>query len=475
MRILLVQPNFQGGIVGFRVNAFAEPLALEMLAALVPDHDCEILDTRVDGDLQGALERFAPDVVATTALTTEVYEARKILATAKRFSPDIFTVVGGHHATLLPQDFCAPYVDAVGMGEGEMAFPALIRELGGARQLRHVPNLVWRDPDRGYVCNSRVFPSRDLDTLPLPRRDLVARYRPEYFWLFHQPDTCVATSQGCSYRCNFCSVWQFYEGRTRQMTARRVLEEIKAVESLHMTFVDDNFMLNFRREKEIVDLLEAEGIKHRYSMECRADSIARHPELIEQWVKNGLYGILVGLEGGSDKMLGDVNKKISIETNNAALKVLRDHGVITWGSFIVDPDWDLDDFKALRDYMNKQDISFMQITVLTPLPGTQLYEKRKHELLTHDYRCYDNLHAILPTRLPREEFYQQYARLYQQPTFGPYYDLISQGRMTMEQYRLGSRWIKTMSNWESFLPNDPILGHLEPVPPLAEVQIQPCG
>jgi radical SAM superfamily enzyme YgiQ (UPF0313 family) len=435
-----------------------EPLALEILAAAVPDHEVAILDMRLQGDLAAALEQFAPDVVAVTALTTEVYAAQAVLAAAKAWAEEVFTVVGGHHATLLPEDFCLRSVDAICLGEGEFVFPRLIEALAAGRGLGNVPNLVWRDRDGRFVRSGRVFPPLDMNSMPLPRRDLVAKYRPNYFWLFNKPDTAVATGRGCPYRCNFCSVWEFYGGRCAQMSVERVLQELRAVDTTHLTFVDDNFLLNHRREAALAQAIKAEGIRHRFSMECRTDSIARHPELIEQWVEVGLYGVLLGLEGVSDRMLKHVNKHNTTRANEEAVRILRANGVMTWCAFLVDPDWTADDFSALRDYLARMDIGLMQFTILTPLPGTQLYQQRKDELLTRDYRCYDTLHAVLPTRLPREEFYRQYASLYLQPRFGPYYDLVRQGKLSIEECRRGFQMLRTMGRWELYLENDPILG-----------------
>jgi hopanoid C-3 methylase len=464
VRILLVQPEFRSGSIGFRLAALPEPLALELLAAMVPDHEVALLDMRLEADLTAALEQFAPDVVAVTALTTEVYAAQNVLATAKAWAKEIFTVAGGHHATLLPEDFQLPTVDAICLGQGELVFPALIEALAAKRTLQHVPNLVWRDGDGHFVRNGRTPAQLDMDAIPVPRRDLVAKYRPHYFWLFNRPDSSVATGRGCPYRCNFCSVWEFYGGQYAQMSADRVLAELRTVETAHLTFVDDNFMLNHRRDAFLAQAIKAEGISHSYSMECRTDTIARHPKLVEQWVDVGLYGMLLGLEGASDQTLRRVNKNNQAHANDEAVRILRANGVITWAAFLVDPDWSVDDFQALREYVTRMDIGFMQFTVLTPLPGTQLYREKRQELLTGDYRCYDTLHAVVPTRLPREEFYRQFAMLYQQPRFAPYYDLINRGKLSMDDCRRGYEMVQNMCRWEHYLENDPVLGKREPLP-----------
>ena len=457
MRILLVQPDVADSF-GFRVAALPEPLHLEMAAAIVPEHDVRILDMRLDNDLDSALKTFWPELVAVTALTPEVYVAQDILRQVKSFASEIFTVVGGHHATLLPEDFFLPQVDAVAIGEAEVMFRNLVQAVADRRGLEDVPSIVWRNRDGVFVRNDLSKDRIDLGDLPMPRRDLTESYRSEYFFLFDKPDTSVATSRGCPYRCNFCSVHEFYRGSVNQMPPQRVVSEISTVSTDHITFVDDNFLMNHKRENAIADLVRSEGIRLRYSMECRTDSIVRHPELVAKWVDIGLYAVLLGLEGGSDKTLKSVAKSCSVETNNQAIKILHDNGVIIWGAFIVDPDWTEDDFKRLRDYVSEKEITHTQFTVLTPLPGTQLHRNLRDKLLTSDYSCFDTLHAVLPTRLPREKFYQNFASLYRQSDIGPYYDLVQAGKMTIENCRHGKAMLDTMAAWERYIEKDPVLG-----------------
>ena len=458
MRILLVHPECHTTDIGFRLAAMPEPLALEMLAACVPDHEVRILDMRVEANLAAVLQGFAPEMVGVTALTTEVYAAQAVLRSAKEFAPDTFTVVGGHHATLAPQDFYLHYVDAIALGEGELVFPQLVEAVARRRGLKNVPNLVWRGRDGGFIRNARPEPVLEMDSLALPRHDLVKQYRQEYFFLFDKPDSSVATGRGCPYQCNFCSVWEFYGRRTRQMSPGRVLQELAACDTEHVTFVDDNFLMNYKREDAIADLIKAEGMQMRFSMECRTDSIVRRPELVAKWVDVGLYAVLMGLEGASDEILTSVNKKNTSKVNDEAIRIMHDNGVIIWGAFIVDPDWEEDDFKRLRDYVTEKEITHTQFTVLTPLVGTELYRQRRADLLTTDYGCYDTLHSVLPTRLPREEFYKHFASLYQQTDLGPYYDLVREGKLTIDDCRRGKRMLDTMSRWEFYIDKDPILG-----------------
>lgn len=457
MRILLIQPRLHGQSVGFQLVARPEPLALELLAAMVPDHDVAILDLRIEEDLEATLQAFPPDVVGVTLLTTEVYAAQAVIEAVKTHNPDIFTVVGGFHVSLVPSDFFLPSVDAIGLGEGEAVFPQLIEALASGCELKQVPNLIWQDRDGQFVRNGRSFAQAVADRVPLPRRDLVQQHRDQYFFLFGRPDTYIATSRGCPYRCNFCSVWKFYEGRTCQLSTQQVLQDIRTVTTEHIAFADDNFMMNARRENAIADRLRAEGLSHRYLMECRSDSVVRHPDLVEKWARLGLHTVLLGLEATSDGMLDSVRKKTNVQMNDQAIRILQDNGVMIWGAFIVDPQWQADDFERLQDYVRRRKISHTQFTILTPLPGTPLYEEKYDELLTHDPTCFDTLHAVLPTRLPREEFYQRYANLYRQRDLGDYYDMVRRGQLTVEDVRRGNEIYKAMSSWELYAENDPVL------------------
>ena len=207
------------------------------------------------------------------------------------------------------------------------------------------------------------------------------------------------------------------------------------------------------------------GVRPRNCATCgRTDSIARHPELVKKWVDVGLYAVLLGLEG-SASTLEAVNKKTTVEINDQAIKILQDNGVIIWGAFIARPEWDAADFKRLADYVRSRNITHTQFTVLTPLPGTELYNQWRDRLLTTDYTCYDALHAVVPTKLPREEFYRNMAELYRQINLAPYFDMIRNGKLTIANMKQGRDMLAAMSQWENYARNDPILRPQGPAAP----------
>ncbi|MCX5683380.1 MAG: cobalamin-dependent protein [Planctomycetota bacterium] len=465
MKILLVQPPPPPDYIGFRRAALPEPLALESIGAIaLPDHDVRILDLRLSDDLQATLDEFQPDLVAVTCLTTEVYSAQDVLKKVKAWRPEVFTLAGGLHASLLPEDFHGDYVDAIVVGEGEITFKELLDTLGDApakrspEALAKIDGLTWRRPDGEWVLNPprKLMPS--LDSLPMPARHLTARYAKDYFFLFDNPHTIAATSRGCPFKCNFCSVWKFYHKKCRYQSAERVVAEVETAVTRTISFVDDNFLANVPRAHKIADIIRERGIKKEFGMQARTDTISKHPDLLKKWREIGLETVLIGFESASQEKLDSVAKGATVEQNERAMDLLNSLGVLMWGAFIVDPQFTHEDFKQLKTYREEKSIIYPQFTILTPLPGTDLYRDRYNELVTHDYRLFDALHAVLPTRLPREEFYKEFAGLYRPDNPGLVYDWISTGRITMERARKARKILMELGNYENFLQGERAVG-----------------
>jgi radical SAM superfamily enzyme YgiQ (UPF0313 family) len=433
-------------------------------AVACPNHDVRLLDMRIEQCLAETMAEFKPDLVAVTCLTTEVYNAQDLLKEVRATDPHVFTVVGGLHASLLPADFQVPYVDAIVIGEGERTFAHLLEVLDKAlpdrpgEKLAGVPGLAWKQSDGTWAFNEvrPIMPS--LDALPVAARHLAARYTDKYFFLFDQPHACISTSRGCPFKCNFCSVWKFYQKKCRYMSAERVLKEMESVGPNHMAFLDDNFLANVPRAWKILELIKARGIKKEYGMQARTDTISKHPDLLAAWREVGLETVLIGFEGASQEKLDAVSKGATLEQNERAMDILNGLGVHMWGAFIVDPDFTREDFKQLKRYREEKGVIYPQFTILTPLPGTDLYEQRYKELVTHDYRLFDALHAVLPTRLPREEFYKEFAGLYRPDNPAIIYDWISSGRITMDRARKARKLLLELGNYENFLKGERAAG-----------------
>jgi radical SAM superfamily enzyme YgiQ (UPF0313 family) len=176
--------------------------------------------------------------------------------------------------------------------------------------------------------------------------------------------------------------------------------------------LDDNFLTNKRRAVELCDELEQRQVKKFWMTQGRTDFAADHPELMARLARNGLVMVLSGYESNDDDNLAALRKKNTWQKNQRANEIMRDNGIFVTGIFMARADWTREQFESLYEYVRSLAIAIPLFTILTPLPGTQLYQRYQQQLLTTDHRLFDLLHAVLPTRLPRPEFYQLMTRFY---------------------------------------------------------------
>lgn len=428
MRILLVQPGEGKGVLS-RYLGRVEPLGLEAVAGGLRGHDVHLVDLRIEDNLEEELEHFHPQLCGIScSFTVDTYRALEVAQIVKESGEESrpFVVIGGHHASLNPTHFHHRAVDAVVIGEGEWTLAELVECLERGREVRTVRGLVLNTESRQIRTGVRPL-TQNLDSLPMPARELTRRNRKRYYIGGSWPLAVLETARGCPYRCNFCSVWQFYRGRYRDKSPTRVADEIASVEEPYILLTDDNFLAEPERARQIAILLKARGVRHRYTFQARSDSIVAHPDLISLWRQIGLDAVFVGLEKIDQAELLKVNKANSVDSNDRALEVLHREGVGVTGSFIVDPSWERKDFEALRRYVRMHRIEVPSFSVLTPLPGTVLYRQVRERLQTGDYELFDFLHAVLPTQLPLPEFYTELAALYRSS--------YSMSRMLFEQVR----------------------------------------
>lgn len=417
MRILLVQPTpFEEGRLGLETVIWqSEPVGLTAVAGGAPDHDVQILDMRVEPEnaLARTLADFRPDVVGTTSMTTDAYQAKAVLRTAKTMLPEVKTLIGGHHPTLSPEEFREPYVDVIVKGEGELTFGELCAAWTSdfdAPKLDDIDGIEYRKTEGAWASTSKRSQQRQLDTLPAPRRDLIAKYYGEYFFTVARPMASIFTSRGCSFDCNFCAIWEFYDRRVRYLSAELIADRMEACEEPYIFLLDDNFLTDRKRLARLVEVLRERNIKKHWMTQGRTDFIADNPELMTDLASVGLVCVLCGFESNDDDALAFLEKSNTAEQNRAAGRILADNGIQATGIFMVRPDFEEKDFDRLFDYINELGVVIPIITILTPLPGTQLERKHRDQLLTRDRRFYDLLHSVLPTKLPRDQFYANFTR-----------------------------------------------------------------
>jgi radical SAM superfamily enzyme YgiQ (UPF0313 family) len=409
MKILLIKPPLNR--ISIFGDSLIEPLELEILAATVPNHDCRILDMRIDANLKKTLQEFQPALVGITSYTTEVPVVNSLFHEVKRLLPHIFTVVGGSHASVMPEDFHKPCLDAVVVGSGERTFPELVECFSHHEDLSEVRSLWVRKKDE-FVFTGNGNSLNNLDVFPKPDRNLTLKYRRHYYFGSSRPAAALMTSRGCPFRCSFCSIWRIMQGKYLTRDPELVASELVGIEETNVFIADDNTLSHARHAEDLCQVIADFGIKKSYKMYGRADAIVKRPDLIEKWRGIGLKTVIMGLESFQDQRLAGFNKKSSVELQNKAIRILKANDVKARAYFIVDPDFTKDDFDALQEYVYKEGITEPMFTILTPLPGTDFYDEARERLILNQYEFFDLGHALLPTRLPRKDFYREFSNLY---------------------------------------------------------------
>jgi radical SAM superfamily enzyme YgiQ (UPF0313 family) len=410
LEILLIQPSSHNKLVD---QIFLhEPLALEYIGAglKIDGHSVTLVDARLEPDVNGIFQDLSPEVVGLTGFTSHLSIVLDMARRLKKMNPDVLIVIGGHHATVRPGDFNIPEIDVVVIGEGVGVMREIVKRWSEGTPFKGISGTAI--PASGGMITSEPADYKPLDDLPLPDRGLTNKYREHYFNEWLRPLASIRTSMGCTSRCDFCSLWSITGGHYMRRSAASVVDELSVIEEPNVFFCDDESMCDVQRMDELADFIKDAGILKKYFLYARADTIARHPGLFEKWRNIGLAQVFVGMETFSDERLESMNKEMKVSHQLEATRILDRLGVLLYANFMVDPDFTALDFDNLKKHIRRLGLRYASFSILTPLPGSELYEQKESQLVSRDPELVDMVHTILPTTLPVREFYRRYYNLY---------------------------------------------------------------
>ena len=405
MKFLAVHPS---PLMYTKVFLRLEPLGLELVAETARRHGCQTrlidLQTESHQDLTRLLEDWQPDVVAFSlnylANVPEVIDLAKFTKTRL---PHSFVFIGGHSASFTAEELLEHgegKIDAILKGEGESGLPLLLQAIKEDREnVHYVPGVVT---PRGEGSQP-TFVS-DLDNLS-PARDLI-KYRKKYFLGTMDPCASIEFSRGCPWDCSFCSAWTFYGRSYRVMSPEKVLEEMERIREPGVFIVDDVAFIQEKLGFQIGEAIARKGIKKEYYLETRGDVLLRNQDVFKFWKELGMRYMFLGIESIDAEGLEKYRKRIDLSRNFEALEFARSLGIQVAINIIADTDWDHERFRVIRQWC-KEVPEIVNISVNTPYPGTESWLTESRNLTTHDYRLFDIQHAVLPTRLPLDEFYAE--------------------------------------------------------------------
>jgi len=334
---------------------------------------------------------FNPDLIGISVLTTGHQIASKYTKILKDRLRDTLLCWGGVHPTSIPFDILASEkeVDFVVVGEGEETILEVCNTLAsstGGRGLLDIKGVVFRDNGKIIDNGKREFVP-DLDSLPIPNRGLLRT--PRYSWYMSPPGiirgqflegiTTIYTSRGCPYNCIFCCSHETAGRKLRQRSVENVLEEIRylwkdySIKGLY--FNDDTFGLDKDWTDEFCAALRKEKYKLVWGCQTRAHLVDK--KFLSALKSAGCIQVDIGCESGSNKVLRNLQKGVTVEQIINAFQCAKEVGIDTYATFILgSPGETLGDVKK-TEKVAKMINSRVNFLLMVPYPGSKMFEMAK--------------------------------------------------------------------------------------------------
>lgn len=364
--------------------------------------------------LEKEIAEFQPQIVGLRSVSQNFNRAKKAARLVKKHG--LPTIIGGVHITAVPKCL-TQNMDIAVLGEGEETFYKLIKTYlshGKFRssQLSKIPGIAFWDAKKIRVNRPAPLIS-NLDQLPFPDREILPI----------RPHTYMFTSRGCPFRCTFCASTRFWQ-KFRFFSAKYVAAEIEEVFKKYsvrfISFYDDLFMADLNRVEELVVLLSRRRLlgKLKLSCNCRANLVTEQSAKLMAHL--GIKSVGLGLESGNEEILHFLKVSgASVAQNAKAISILHRHGILANASFIIgSPQETKTQILETLEFIRQNDLDFVDTYLLTPFPGTPIWDYALNRGLVSPKMNWDPLNAnfgqqpekaiILSEKLTRSQLWQLY-------------------------------------------------------------------
>ena len=420
MKVLLVFPNqkltdrYAHNVDG--IGGFLPPLGLCYMAAVLEraGHEVRIMDCPVNnydtGDVMTEVLNFQPALVGIAAITSLAELTKEICDLIKNQFPDVTVLLGGPHATIMAEELGrTTRADIIVKEEADNIIIDIVNDLEKYKAMKIV--------NAGKV--------KDLNSLPMPARHLLDMSKYTSLPNTYKKDPhCfqMVTSRGCPFTCTFCFD---AKGMFRQRNVQNVMEEIRLLKDKYgikeIAFWDDILTINKTWTHDFCKEMEKENIA--WSCYTRLDLVDE--PMLQAMKKAGCWSIFFGIESGSDELLKNITKKMSVDQMKEKVKLVKKAGIEIRGSFMLGLPGETPELaRKTIELAIEMDPDYAQFSITTPYPGTQLWDTyEKWGTLDKNFKDY---HGWMPVFLPsgyknREELMamhrEAFRRFYMRPKY----------------------------------------------------------
>lgn len=312
------------------------------------------------------IKDLRPDVAGITMMTPDYPYAIRCIDIIKESSPETKIVVGGYHPTIMGKEIADnPKVDYIITGEGEIAFPRLLKRIQGRL---HSERLIEGEKP-------------DVDSLPFMDRELFNCLELPYDFFLPVPFATILAGRGCSYNCKFCSpAGKLMHGyRLRRRSVDNVMEELKRLRDIYgirsVQFWDDCFTEDPKWVMEFCDKYKKEGFDMPFVCQTRADIICKNPDMMKKLKIAGLVMASIGFESGNDRVLKFINKGTTLKQNLTAARICKRFGIKVWAYHMFGiPTESADEAKDTVNMIRRIKPYRSSAAFFTPHPGSFFYK-----------------------------------------------------------------------------------------------------
>ena len=406
-------------------------MGLGYLAAVAQKagHGVTIIDCQAEkltyDTFRSRIAQIPADVIGVTATTLLYKSAMQLVTIAKQVQPQAITMLGGSHGTFWDEGALNEYhsLDIIVRREGEQTFIELLDKIHSKISIDSVLGITFRKEGKIIRTPDRPF-LEDLDSLPFPAHDLMPLENLKHDGKILFP---LVTSRGCVYWCDFCSTVRMFGRGYRWRSAKNVVDEMQLVHDKYgvdqVTFYDDAFSVNRERVMKICEELRVRKLDMTWDCGTRVDMVDK--DLLKTMHDAGCFAVWLGVESGSEAILGAMNKSIKLDQTRTAFKTANKVGLMTIANTVIG-------FPGETEQTANQTIRFIKelnpdsvgFYVATPYPGTPMYEqvKQKGWLRETDFDKYDTANPTFETPwLSMEKLakirYKAYQEFYLRPGY----------------------------------------------------------
>jgi anaerobic magnesium-protoporphyrin IX monomethyl ester cyclase len=326
-----------------------------------------------------------PDLVGITCNSGNMDTVRLLVQRLKALHMPV--ILGGSHPSVLPeQSLRYTGADMVAIGEGELTLGRVMDSLSGNGDLSGIPSLAWKSGSAVFV-NPRGELIRVIDDLPIPARSFINRA--DYF------GEVIMTGRGCPFNCSYCASRNIWGRVVRLRSTTSVMTELEALRAQAeeaegsgreerdasrpgrwvVKVVDDTFTVSRTRTMDILQRIIDRGLTcFEFTGGVRADTLDE--ALVQKMAEANFQRVTLGVESGSPRILKMIRKGETNEDVKRAVELLRGAGIHTHAFFMIGlPEETIEDIELSKKLIREVRPDHVEINMVTPYPGTELFDK----------------------------------------------------------------------------------------------------